>query len=129
MSQTERMVLGARGEAFACEYLQKNGYKIIERNVRCGGGEIDIIVRAKNRTLVFVEVKSLRRAQGTLSEKQLVPEDEMTRAKIKKFSRAALWYANAHAELVDTKVGWRLDVLALTARGDSFTVSHYENIF
>lgn len=45
------------GESKACEYLKKNGYKIIERNFRKGYGEIDIIA-IENDTLVFVEVKT-----------------------------------------------------------------------
>lgn len=40
----------------ACEYLIKNGVKILERNFRCRTGEIDII-GLDNGTYVFFEVK------------------------------------------------------------------------
>lgn len=49
---------GNLGEAIATEYLEKLGYKILERNWRYSReGEIDIIALHKD-TLVFVEVKT-----------------------------------------------------------------------
>lgn len=48
---------GNYGEDIACNYLHKIGYKIIDRNYRAMGTEIDIICLDKN-ILVFVEVKS-----------------------------------------------------------------------
>ena len=38
-----RKEIGNRGENLACKYLNKNNYKIIERNFYCKQGEIDII--------------------------------------------------------------------------------------
>ena len=51
--------LGAQGEALAARYLQRQGYRIIERGVRNGRGEIDLVAR-HGQTLVFVEVKTRR---------------------------------------------------------------------
>ena len=49
---------GKRGEEIACEYLIKQGYKILEMNKRFSRfSEIDIIALDKN-TLVFCEVKT-----------------------------------------------------------------------
>ena len=51
---------GNLGENLAAEYLQKLGYRIVERNWRYSRlGEIDIIAIDRD-TLVFVEVKSRR---------------------------------------------------------------------
>lgn len=36
--------VGKHGENIATNYLEKQKYKIIERNFRCKSGEIDIIV-------------------------------------------------------------------------------------
>ena len=47
---------GFFGEEQAARYLQRRGYRIVERNFRCRFGEIDIIAR-RGRYLVFVEVK------------------------------------------------------------------------
>ena len=51
-----RRAYGNEGEQAACEYLQKKGWKILDRNVRRGRGEIDIIAR-KRKIIAFVEVK------------------------------------------------------------------------
>ena len=48
--------VGNAGESIACAYLKKIGYKILERNFRYEGGEIDIIALDKGVT-VFIEVK------------------------------------------------------------------------
>lgn len=51
-------VLGKYGEDIASDYLEKLGYKILERNKRFSRlCEIDIIALDK-KTLVFVEVKT-----------------------------------------------------------------------
>ena len=51
------MKLGQRGEDLAASYLQKKGYKIIQRNYKTMIGEIDIIARDRD-DLVFIEVKT-----------------------------------------------------------------------
>ncbi len=51
------MKLGQRGEDLAAAYLQKKGYKIIQRNFKTLIGEIDIIARDRD-VLVFIEVKT-----------------------------------------------------------------------
>jgi len=50
---------GAAAEALAARFLEARGVRIVERNYRCRGGEIDIIAN-DGATLVFVEVR-LRR--------------------------------------------------------------------
>ena len=40
-------ILGKKGEDIACNYLQKNGYIVIERNFRINRGEVDIIAKKK----------------------------------------------------------------------------------
>jgi putative endonuclease len=50
-------VLGNIAEDKACKFLQKNGFKIVDRNFYSKFGEIDIIA-LKNRVLHFIEVKS-----------------------------------------------------------------------
>lgn len=50
---------GNLGEDLAAEYLQKQGYKILERNLSLSFGEIDILARDK-KTIVICEVKTVR---------------------------------------------------------------------
>jgi putative endonuclease len=47
---------GAAAEALAAEFLQGRGLKIVARNYRCRGGEIDLIA-SDGDTLIFVEVR------------------------------------------------------------------------
>jgi putative endonuclease len=47
---------GAAAEALALRFLRAHGLRIVARNYRCRGGEIDLIAR-DGQTLVFVEVR------------------------------------------------------------------------
>ena len=56
--------IGDEGEALALAHLQRAGLALVERNYRVArgpharGGEVDLIVRDRDGTLVFVEVRS-----------------------------------------------------------------------
>lgn len=59
-------VRGAAAEDMALAHLLRAGLRLIERNYRTpgrGGGEIDLVMRAPDGTLVFVEVRA--RASAT----------------------------------------------------------------
>ncbi len=78
--------LGARGEALAAEHLRsKLDMKILARNVRCPGGELDIIALDDN-DLVFVEVRTRS------SEEFTTPEATVTKQKKQFLIRAANWF-------------------------------------
>ena len=53
----DRALLGRTGEDAAVELLRSAGYRIVARNVRLPGGEVDVICR-DGATVVFVEVKA-----------------------------------------------------------------------
>jgi putative endonuclease len=59
---------GSEAEDRACRYLQAQGLTLVQRNYRVArgphrrGGEIDLIMRTSQGTLVFVEVRA--RAQA-----------------------------------------------------------------
>lgn len=58
--------MGDAAETAALEYLLDKGLRLVVRNYRTpgrGGGEIDLIMRALDGTLVFIEVR--KRASGT----------------------------------------------------------------
>lgn len=48
--------VGARAEALAAEYLERQGLTLLERNFRTRRGEIDLVMR-EGGVLVFVEVR------------------------------------------------------------------------
>ena len=49
--------LGKWGEDLAADYLQRNGYTIIERDWKSGRRDLDIVAKNGN-VIVFVEVKT-----------------------------------------------------------------------
>lgn len=55
------MSLGAQAEQAAAEHLTRQGLILLERNYRCRGGEIDLVMR-DGATLVFVEVRARARS-------------------------------------------------------------------
>ena len=55
--QAERVIVGQRGEQLAAVTLAESGYRVVDRNVQCGHGEIDIIAW-DHQTLCFVEVRT-----------------------------------------------------------------------
>lgn len=54
---------GRLGEEVAARFLKNKGYRIVDKNFTTRFGEIDIIAY-DNRTLVFIEVKSGKKAKG-----------------------------------------------------------------
>jgi putative endonuclease len=58
---TSNKTLGKQGEDHASAYLIKKGYRILERNIYIGGGEIDIVAR-KEDLIIFIEVKTRKEA-------------------------------------------------------------------
>ncbi len=47
---------GREAEARAAQHLERHGLRILARNYRCRGGEVDLVCR-DGATLVFVEVR------------------------------------------------------------------------
>ncbi|BEV18018.1 YraN family protein [Herbaspirillum sp. DW155] len=57
LHRTARQRSGDAAEDQALAYLQRQGLSLVERNFRCKGGEIDLILR-EGATVVFVEVRA-----------------------------------------------------------------------
>ena len=114
-----RKVTGREGEDRASSFLQSNGYKIIDRNYRERGGEIDIIAET-GETLVFVEVKAL--PNGTLE----TLSHELGPIKQQKILKTAKLYLQKHREYSNRYI--RFDVLAVDVPGLE-PVHHITNAF
>ncbi|MDP2921949.1 MAG: YraN family protein [Candidatus Omnitrophota bacterium] len=80
-----RINSGKKGEAIAADYLNKQGYKIIERNYRIALGEIDIIAEDKG-CICFIEVRSVNSRTSGLAE------ETISKIKQRQISKAALAY-------------------------------------
>lgn len=119
-NKDSRKELGARGEAVACLYLERQGIEIIERNWRCKAGEADIIAREDDE-IVFIEVKTRASLAAGL------PEDAITRQKRRKYEGIAIYYL-AKADAPSSRV--RFDVIAITLvnEGRAF-LRHHRDAF
>lgn len=122
----QKSEVGRVGEDLACEYLMNNGYKIIERNYRQKWGELDIIAKDPDGTLVFVEVKTMRQNNSAIAA--LNPEDNLTAAKLIKLQRTAQLFAGKQFNLIDENKGWRIDLVGICLTVNNHTIRHYKNI-
>lgn len=78
---------GAEAELFTSNWLERKGYKILDRNFFMRGGEIDIVAQI-NDTIAFVEVRSWDRIfwdGGT-------PLETINKMKIGHIIKTALYY-------------------------------------
>ncbi len=104
---------GKEAEDLACRHLRSQGMRIVARNWRWRGGEVDIVAR-DGPTLVFVEVKA-RTGEGHGSAAEAV-----TAWKRDRLWRTALAYLGGKAE-----VPVRFDVVAVGPDG----VKHIRDAF
>jgi len=103
-----RRELGKRGEEIAAVYLEKNGYRVIERNYRNKLGEIDIIAQ-NGAVLCFIEVKTRRSTSFGF------PEEAIKKTKQRKIGQIVLAYLKIHNRL---KEQFRFDIVAVMYRDD-----------
>jgi putative endonuclease len=100
-----RQRLGRRGERMAERYLRRSGYRIVARNFRAPGGEIDLVAM-EGETLVFVEVK-MRRSLAAGA-----PEEAVDARKEQRLRRAASAFA---ARMRAGARPMRFDIVAINA--------------
>lgn len=80
--------LGPRGERLAERTLSGLGYRILFRNLRTPGGEVDLVA-LDGETLVLVEVKATSGARD--------PSDRVAHAKRRRLRAARAWLARRDA--------------------------------
>lgn len=115
-SQRRRSRLGARGEEFAALLYRRRGAEIIDRNVAYPVGELDLIVREPDGTIVFVEVKT-RAGRG------FGGAEAVTGRKLARLRRAAArWLEGGPGVAV------RFDVVVLTVAARGFDVELFEGV-
>ncbi|RZI95041.1 MAG: YraN family protein [Microbacterium sp.] len=112
---------GRAGEERASTYLRDAGYDILDRNWRCGQGEIDIVA-ATDRHVVVVEVKTRR---TDLYGHPFEAIDARKRARLWRLARA---WAGAHPEHVRGR-DLRLDAVGVTGPDpESAVIEHLEDL-
>ena len=114
-----QLPLGRRGERAAEKYLRRNGYRIVARNFRAAGAEIDLIAM-DGEILVFVEVKT-RRSRIAGAPEEAVDERKQTRMR-----RAAEVFARRYRA---DEIEMRFDIAAVDASGRRLEIELLRNAF
>lgn len=110
--------LGRNGETIAADFLQKNGYEILETNWVFQKAEIDIIAQ-KDSVLAIVEVKTRTSADFGL------PQDFVKGKKIQNLVKAVDQYMIEN----DLDLEVRFDIIGIVLNNHETTIEHLEDAF
>lgn len=110
--------LGKFGEELAVDFLEKNGYEILETNWVFDKAEIDIIAQ-KESILAVVEVKTRSSIEFGLPQEFVKPK------KIQLLVKAINEYVNQN----DLDVEVRFDIIAIHKENKEFVIEHIEEAF
>lgn len=94
---------GAEGERLAAAYLERLGWRILDRNVRIGRGELDIAAMDGDE-LVVVEVRARKVGRLMPAEASVGP----------KKLRSLIATARRYVQRIAYDGCWRIDVVAVT---------------
>ena len=110
--------IGRWGEQIAAEHLEKQGDKLVDRNVRTPYGEIDLILK-RGEIVVFVEVKT-RTSAG-----YGYPEESITPRKQQHMFDCAEHYAQENA-----LEHWQIDAIAVEGKPSAKMpkITHFEDV-
>lgn len=108
--------LAVAGEGFACGVYEREGYELIDARVRTAAGELDLIMRAPDGTVVFVEVK-------TRSGRAFGAAEAVTAKKLRTMRRcAAQWLEDKPWAQV------RFDVAEVLFTGEAASIQIFEDV-
>jgi putative endonuclease len=112
-------VLGRSGEQAAADYLEAEGFRILERNWRCADGEIDIVA-VDRHTFVVCEVKT---RSGTCYG---TPLESVSRLKRNRLRRLAVRWLTAHGVHFDQV---RIDMVGVMRDASGgFIIEHVRGV-
>lgn len=114
----EHNELGKFGEELAVEFLQQNGYDILETNWTFQKAEIDIIAQ-KDSTVAVIEVKTRSSIAFGL------PQDFVKPNKIQLLVKAVNEYIVSN----DLDVDVRFDIIAIYKEDNTYKIEHFEDAF
>ena len=114
-----RQALGAEGEARAAAHLTRRGYRIVARNVRADGVEIDLVAERAG-TIAFVEVKTRTNARHG---SPFLAVDARKQARLARGALAWLRGRRVRARRI------RFDVVACWKEGADWRIEHWPGAF
>jgi putative endonuclease len=110
--------LGKLGEELAVDFLEKNGYEILETNWTFQKAEVDIIA-LKNNVLAVIEVKTRSSIDFGLPQEFVKPK------KIQLLVKAINEYVTQN----DIDVDVRFDIVAIHKENNGFILERIEDAF
>jgi putative endonuclease len=110
--------LGKLGEELAVDFLEKNGYEILETNWTFQKAEVDIIAK-KDAILAVIEVKTRSSLDYGL------PQDFVKPKKIQLLVKAINEYVTQN----DIDVDVRFDIVAIHKENNEFILEHIKDAF
>jgi putative endonuclease len=113
------VTIGARGEKAAASFAEHHGGRVVARNWRGGGGELDLVLE-DGAVLAFAEVKT--RPNGSRGDAL----EAVTSRKIVRMTKAALAFLSASGQ---TDKPCRFDVLAVAQEHGRLVVSWVKDAF
>lgn len=132
-NKAPHLKIGEVGEGIAVKYLEKHGYKILDRNYRKKWGELDIITE-KDGIIHFVEVKTKNVKTRVFTENEFsrensfLPEERVNFNKRRRLLRAIQTYLMDHKIPDDTD--WQFDIAVICLNFDTkkATVRFMDNV-
>ena len=118
LTRMDRRAYGGEAESLAIEHLQRQGYRIRDRNVGYRRGELDVVAE-KGELLVIVEVRM--KSTAAMGD----PSETVMFQKQRRVVLATMKYLQE--ERLERDV--RFDVIAVVGKGPKASVEHIENAF
>lgn len=122
MAGTGTAALGRWGEDLAAQHLIATGAVLLDRNWRCRQGELDLVAREPDGTVVFCEVKT--RSGTGFGE----PAEAVGHVKARRIRGLACRWLDEHR--AEGRRELRFDVVSVVRRrGEAPRVSHLRGAF
>ena len=108
-------------ERIIVQYLKQKGWRVLEQNFKIKFGEIDIIAQDTDKTLVAVEVKSMKKSE------HFKPEYHFNHQKVHKIQKVFQHYITEHDF---HNADCRIDLVAVEVdiTTQKTSVRHYKNV-
>lgn len=113
--------VGRRFEELAAEHLRTHGWTILDRNVRQGREEIDLVVR-QDRIVAFVEVRGRSSAEWghpleTVGPRKMAAIRRVAGAWVDRNGRPGIEYRFDVVSVLPAAAGWQIEHVPDAFRG------------
>ncbi len=112
--------IGEETESLACQYLQAQGLRLLERNFSVALGEIDLIMKDRH-SLVFIEVRYRRNNNFGSGAETITP------GKQRKLLATAACYLQRNPQQADRPA--RFDVVSMVMENSRYSINWIRNAF